>query len=337
MSLRPEIVHIQRKRKAEGNFSLEYIFQDVRERLSTEFQFRVVEVKRSSQGVINRLMNIIQASRSQGRLNHVTGDIHYVTYLLRRSRTVLTILDCGFMVQRNPLKRLLLKWLWLDMPVWRSALVTTISEASKSDIVTYTGCAPDKVRVIPVAVDPIYKPHIRPFNNDCPVLLQVGTAPNKNVVRLAEALEGISCQLVIVGRIDLELENVLAKHGINYLNRINLDREAMYQAYCDCDIVTFVSTFEGFGMPIVEANCVERPVITGQTTSMPEIAGTAACIVDAFSVECIRKGLIRLMQDEAYRDSLVTQGRKNRMRFSNDEVAREYAGVYHELINALEA
>lgn len=84
-------------------------------------------------------------------------------------------------------------------------------------------------------------------------------------------------------------------------------------------------------MPIVEANVVERPVIAGNVTSMPEIAGDAACLVDPYDVNAIREGVLRIIHDAPYRESLVENGRRNRERFRIETIARQYAEVYREL------
>ena len=133
-NITPEIVHIQRKRRESGNFSLEFIFNDVREKLHSRFRFRLLIASRTSDGFWNRVVNIFQVFINQGQINHVTGDIHYVTFLLRKRRTILTILDCGFMDRTEGFKRSLLKFFWLTIPVARAKYLTAISEAPKMDI-----------------------------------------------------------------------------------------------------------------------------------------------------------------------------------------------------------
>jgi len=231
----------------------------------------------------------------------------------------------------NPLLRYIYKLFWLTFPEKKAQYITAISEATKRDIIRYTGCDPDKVIVIPVAVPDHFKPLAKSFNSERPVLLQIGTATNKNIIRLAEAIQGMNCLLVIIGFLSEELKEHLAACRIDYVSRTNLTVEEIYEAYIECDIVTFVSTFEGFGMPIVEANCVERVVITGNTTSMPEVAGDAACVVNPFSVEDIRKGIQRLIEDGGYRETLIVNGRKNRERFGRVAIANMYLDLYQRL------
>ncbi len=334
-NITPEIVHIQRKRRESGNFSLEFIFNDVREKLHSRFRFRLLIASRTSDGFWNRVVNIFQVFINQGQINHVTGDIHYVTFLLRKRRTILTILDCGFMDRTEGFKRSLLKFFWLTIPVARAKYLTAISEATKMDILKYTGCQADKVTVIPVAVDEIYRPLPKQFNTNCPRILQIGTAPNKNVERLIQAIEGIECILVVIGKLTESQATLLVDREIRFINRMNLTREELYDEYDKADIVTFVSTFEGFGMPIIEANCVERPVLAGNNSSMPEVGGDAAVYVDAYSVEDIRSGLTRIINDEELRNRLIQKGRSNRERFSNVTIANMYGALYDKVLSNL--
>lgn len=326
-----QVVHFQRRPRPGANFSLEFIFEDVRQQLEDRVDFKVIVANHYSNGILNRVKNIIGAYRQQGQVNHVTGDIHYINLLFNRKRSVLTILDCRIMQSGGKLQRLLFKWLWLKLPVWKAQRVTTISEASKQDILKYTGCPPTKVSVIPVAVSEMYQPSPKLFNENKPVLLQIGTAPNKNLERLFEAIHPIPCTLVIIGVLDDRHRHSLEKWGIHYENKSNLSPLEMYGEYIRCDLVTFVSTFEGFGMPIIEANRVERPVIAGRNSSMIDVAGKAALLVDAFSVAEIRQGIERIIADAHLRDQLLEQGKINRERFSATRIANMYYEVYADV------
>jgi glycosyltransferase involved in cell wall biosynthesis len=95
--------------------------------------------------------------------------------------------------------------------------------------------------------------------------------------------------------------------------------------------VVFASTYEGFGMPIVEANATGRPVVTSNIGPMPEVAGSAACLVDPFDCSSIREGIVRVIGDADYRSHLVAGGFENVKRFQADVIAAQYAAVYREV------
>ena len=274
---------------------------------------------------------MLDAAVRQRGINHVTGDTTFAGLLLRKKRTVLTILDCIGADTRQGIGGWLYRKIWFEWPVARCQFVTTISEASKQDIVRITGCNPNKVVVTGVAISTRYKRADAEFNSASPTILQIGTATNKNIERLAAALETISCRMIVVGELSESQRSALEKHRIKFENHIRLSDDELLQKYEQCDIVAFVSTFEGFGMPIIEGNTVGRVVVTSQCTSMPEVAGDAACLVDPFSIESIRQGFQRVIGDSGYREALVASGYKNAMRFDPDAIAQRYLSVYRQV------
>ena len=89
-------VFFQRKQYTSGNYSVEFIFNDVRKRLSDKISASVFVSTYHSQGIFKRLYNMIEVMFNQGEVNFITGDIHYISFFLKKKRTILTILDSGF-------------------------------------------------------------------------------------------------------------------------------------------------------------------------------------------------------------------------------------------------
>ena len=143
---------------------------------------------------------------------------------------------------------------------------------------------PERIHVIPVSVSALFTRVDKEFNSENTRVLQVGTKENKNLLRLCEALEGLKCHLVIVGVLTNRQKAALAKHQIAYTNLIGLSDEELVREYQKSDILAFASTLEGFGMPIVEAQIVGRPVVTSNRASMLEVASDGAVLVDPYSV-----------------------------------------------------
>ena len=285
-----------------------------------------------SNGLLSRLLSIVEASRRRRDVNHVTGDVHYLVFGFPRKRTILTIHDCGFMNHVNPIARRILKWFWLDLPVRYCQVVTTVSEATKKDIVRYTGCRPNKIVVIPTIISSNFHRVEKPFDTICPRILHVGLAPNKNFARHVQAISGLKCTLHIVGKLQRQHLSVLERHGVQYTSEHDISQTDMQRAYAESDLLLFASTLEGFGMPILEAQTVGRPVVTSNLSSMPWVAGEAAVLVDPYSVESIRAGVLRVIQDRVVREKLIHEGFDNIRRFDADHVARQYLSVYRSVV-----
>ncbi len=327
-----KVVFLNRKPLEMGNFSIENYFNLVRENLKDPFLPVYLEMPFFNNGFFKRLSNAIYSLFNQGHVNHLTGDIHYVAVFLKKKKTILTVHDCGMMYQAKGLKYRVLKWLWYTIPNNRTTKFTAVSHATKEDVIKFTGCDESKVKVIYVSINAGFIKQPKTFNAIEPRILQIGTAFNKNLERLAEALKGIPCKLAIVGKVPENIIAGLKNNGINYeiIDRRLTDEEIILE-YQKCDILSFISTLEGFGMPIVEANATGRVVITGNVTSMPEVAGKAAHLVDPFSVDEMKKGFIKIINNEEYRNKLIENGYANCKRFSIETITAEYMKLYREI------
>lgn len=328
-----KIVFFYRKKRTFGNFSIEKVFDLIQSHLPSQIQPIRYSVSHESSGFWKRLFITWEAFRNQGDINHVTGDIHFITFLLQKRKTVLTIHDVRFMDHPNPIARWLLKWFWIILPVCRSQIVTVVSEATKQELLKYVQCKPDKIKVIYNPIDSSFQPLLKPFNKERPTILQLGTAPNKNIERLLEALKGIPCHLEIVGKLKPSLKTKLGEYGISYTNSWELSNEEIREKYKTCDIVTLISTYEGFGLPIIEANASGRAVITGNIISMPEVAGNAAHLVDPYDVEDMRIGIMKVIKDDAYRGQLLANGFENAKRFAVEKIVEDYSSIYQTLVS----
>jgi len=171
----------------------------------------------------------------------------------------------------------------------------------------------------------------RPVGTRLTQVLQVGTNPNKNLERLVQAIAPLPVHLRIVGSLSEEQQVLLNTSGLSYSSVANLSEEDLVGEYSGSDVLTFLSTYEGFGLPIVEAQAVGLPVITSNVSSMPEVAGDGAVLVDPFSYEAIRDAVVRLLESPDLAEQLVTRGRQNVQRYLPGAIARMYADIYREM------
>jgi glycosyltransferase involved in cell wall biosynthesis len=219
----------------------------------------------------------------------------------------------------------------------------TVSDFSKKDIVERYGVVQDKITVIHNGVNNSYGPISDSIKNSCrnkysegaPFFLYVGSLHSrKNIVRLIEAFKTFkkksrsNTKLILAGnKYDWTpaMEDALNSSG--YKDEIILTGR-IYQA----DLIelmgsalalTYVSYFEGFGMPVLEAMRSETPVITSDCTSIPEVAGGAALMIDPFKVDAIAEAMSKVEASQELRLELIDKGKKQVALFNWDRCAEE--------------
>jgi glycosyltransferase involved in cell wall biosynthesis len=318
---------IYRKKRAEFN-SIENVFNTLVPFLDTT----KIELPFFSKGILPRLKNISFIKQRKGTLNHITGNDHYLALGLKKKTVILTIHDIEILKRTKGIKRLILKKIWFDWPIKKAKIVTTISEFTKSELIKLGNYkTPIIVVSNPLTLPIKYSP--KEFNTNCPSILHLGVKPNKNLPRLISALNGIKCHLIIIGKENKETLELLSKHNITYSFKTNLCNEEVMEEYKKCDILSFISTYEGFGLPIVEAQAMGRPIITSNISSMPEVAADGALLIDPYNVEDIKNGILKIITNIDYRNSLIENGLKNIKRFEPQQIANQYNSIYKDVID----
>jgi glycosyltransferase involved in cell wall biosynthesis len=315
-------------------FSLERLFASVRQAMPADIEVREVRACAYSGGFWGRLRVLWQVWResfADGDVFHVTGDIHFAALVLPRRRTVLTIHDLTTLSALTGWSRVVFMLLWIRLPVWRSQSVTVISESVRQELIRLLPWAEQKTVVVPACMVSEFPQSPKAFDEVCPTVLLIGTAWNKNLLRVVRAVRGLRCKLRIVGRLPRELQVECASSGVAYTAVHDLDDEAVRREYEACDMLVFASTHEGFGLPIIEAQSVGRVVVTSNRTPMADVAGGAAVLVDPLSEESIRDGIERVIRHGELRESLIALGFENAKRYSPSSTAKQYAAIYREL------
>jgi glycosyltransferase involved in cell wall biosynthesis len=319
------------RRAPRGVFSIERVFESVRAALPRDIEVRLEVSRFTSRGVLRRLLDALRARQRAGEINHVLGDVHYLAWFLPRRGSILTVHDCVSLERTRGARHFLLWLLWYWLPLQRVEHVTAVSEYTRQALAGWVPGTRAPISVIPPPVPPGFGPHPPQPRGERLRLLQVGTSENKNLGRVIEACHGLPVTLDIIGRIDRACEARLRALGIRYENRSELGDAELVEAYRRCDALIFASTYEGFGLPIIEAQAVGRPVITSRACSMPEASGGAACLVDPFDVADIRRGIRRLIDEPDYASTLVRFGHENAARYAPERVAAAYAELYRRV------
>lgn len=253
-------------------------------------------------------------------------------------KTVVTVHDLGaeYLPKMHQLKqRLYLKWI-THYQLKSAARLIAVSKATKEDLVKKVGIHSKKIQVIYEGYDTEnFKPDTK-VASLIPYYLFVGTVqPRKNLDRLIKAIATLKANLVIVGSkgwLSDEIYNLPKKLKIE--DRVKflgyVPDEYLPVLYSGAIALALPSLFEGFGLPILEAQACGCPVLASNISSMPEVAGKGAIYVNPYSVEDIIRGMIK-MENLDTRNKLIKAGFKNIKRFSWEKCARETLEVLEKV------
>jgi glycosyltransferase involved in cell wall biosynthesis len=226
----------------------------------------------------------------------------------------------------------------------RAAALPCISESARSDLIAHFPSAAPKAVAIPLAADASFAAATAGdvaarHGLDRPYVLAVGTLePRKNLERLVAAWQQLpdavrtGHQLALVGPRGWDDEPILqaaAESGAKLLGRV--DDVDLASLYAGCAAFAYPSLYEGFGLPVLEAMGAGAPVITSNVSSLPEVAGDAALLIDPRDTGQIAAALERVLTDKALAADLRARGRERFGRFSWERTARETRALLYEI------
>ncbi len=244
---------------------------------------------------------------------------------------------------------------WRRSACWATHIVT-ISEYSKREIVTHFGVADEKISVIPLGVDERW---FRPVSADLKrqtmkkldlpdkFFLFVGTLqPRKNVARVIEAYRSLpqyvqnQIPLVIVGQAGWECDDIVSVliartygKSVRWLNY--LPDDDLLAIMAQAVALVFPSLYEGFGLPVLEAFAAGTPVITSNGSSLPEVAGDAARLVDPTDPTSIAEAMLEVLENSVLSERLRTKGRTRALTYTWDRTTAMTLEVYQQVSHGL--
>ncbi|MGQ9489415.1 MAG: glycosyltransferase family 4 protein [Anaerolineae bacterium] len=300
----------------------------------------------------------IPAQHPRGHGTSAAGVIYHSPYYLMPYRpgaaTVLTVYD--LIPLRHPehstaRARLLFRWA-TALALRTARVVIAISDFTRRDFLAEFHLAPEHIAAIPLAADPIFRPQpaeavaaVRArYNLPAQYALYVGSnKPHKNLVRLLEAWQMAhgawpmaDSRLVIAGAWDARYPEAKER-----AEALGLGDQVMFLGpvaeadlpalYAGATLFVFPSLYEGFGLPVLEAMACGTPVICARGSSLPEVAGDAAWLVDPLDVAGLAEALARLWSDPALRAGLQQRGLAQAQRFSWQATAQQTLLCYRAL------
>lgn len=250
------------------------------------------------------------------------------------------------------------KFRYLMLPAFRRSIswtdkIITISEYSKASIMRYFNVPSSSVTVIPNAVGEAWFSEVSgdqassvrgKYGLSRDYIIAVGTLqPRKNYTRLVEAFRQLppalrrELSLVIVGRDGWRSDDLVRTlradgHSDNIIWLEAVPQPDLHALVSQASCLAFPSLAEGFGLPVLEAFAAGTPVVASNTTSIPEVAGNAAELVDPEDIDSITAGLTRVIDSPSHATELVELGRLRARQFSWQRSARETEAIYRTLL-----
>lgn len=292
-----------------------------------------------------------------------TNDIYHgldfvLPPLLGKARKVVTVHDLAFLQHPETAIPSLAAYLNKVVPesVALADVVAVNSFATRQALIDHYKTPPEKITVIPCGIAPYFKRITDPvllgatqhkFELTHPLVLSVGTLePRKNHLGLIKAFNELRQnkekppQLVIAGGKGWLYEETLQvveelklENSVRFIGRVS-DLE-LITLYSLADVFAFPSFFEGFGIPPLEALACGAPVVTSNTSSLPEVTGDAAIQVDPHDIQALANAISRLLEDEQLRKDLRRKGYVQAKKYAWPAIAQKMLSIYQKLHNGV--
>lgn len=289
------------------------------------------------------------------------SDGHLVPWLKRLGKTVVvTCHDLINLAQPELYRGLSLApiislntWRWSVDKMTAADHVITVSSHTAKDVSEHLGIAPSKITTVPNAVSELFQPYPRAevlefrqkqnFFSETFCILNVGSNnPRKNISAILEVMRILKENQQPVhfwkagSDFDAEQYKFIDTHDlskqVSYLGKLN--DQMLTMLYNAADVLLAPSLYEGFGLTVLEAMACGTPVITSNTTSLPEVAGDAAILVDPNDIKAMVTGVSRLTKESDFRQRLIEAGLLRVKTFTWNNTAKQIANVYEHVYHS---
>ncbi len=314
------------------HYSIENYYSELIKYNNKKFTFKINKCPFESKGIFKRILLIFWAAFKQGDINHISGDISFISFFFNKKKTITTILDNYSLFRLKGIKKKIYYFFWIKIPIKKSVKIIAISNKTKNEIIRYCKVKKNKIAVIDVCISSFFKKKIKKKIIKKPKILIVGTGENKNIKNILLALNKINCELIIVGKLSYENISIINKFKIPLKNYVSISNKSILQKYYESDILVFASKYEGFGMPILEAQAVGRAVVTSQLEPMTYVAGQGAYYVNPYSIKSINNGIKIIINNDKLRNNLINKGFINVKRFNKLKILESLYNCYNEVL-----
>ena len=277
--------------------------------------------------------------------------MHYTMPVVYSGKIVVTIYDLIHLIfpeyLPSKLGCLYAKFM-INSACKKSKKIITISENTKDDVMKYFSIDSSKIRVIYLGVSEVFKPSEEKANimrkEYGRYMLYVGLIkPHKNILRLIEVFRNlkrnkkVKHKLILIGKGKSPYINEVKEKILDYnmekeiLMFENIPIEKLVDFYCGSDLFVLPSLYEGFGLTLLEAMACGCPVVTSNTSSLPEVVGDAGLMFNPYDINSMEETIYNILNDKTLSQNLIKKGFEQINKFSWKETAKSLLRVYEEV------
>lgn len=302
-------------------------------------------------GIYRRIWNIIPIYYNN--LFHTHNDVfHFFNYIVPprvHGKVITTVYDMTYKLFPETMDPKNLRRLNEGMAysLSRSDKIITITNSSKQDILKYFDIPESKVKIVSpsfsITDTTLQKEYLSKWGISLPYILFLGNLePRKNITNLIQAYallkkeHHVNQVLVVAGQKGWRYNQIFKQ-----ITELGLQKDVIFTGYVtdeektllykNAEVFAFPSLYEGFGMPILEAQKCGTPVLTSCTSSMPEVAGESALLVNPLDYHDISNKLYRMLADSVLRKELILKGLENIKRYTWDEAVKKMMNIYKRI------
>lgn len=293
---------------------------------------------------------IVKKKVIEDNVKHVTRqDLAFLLDLVDLKKTIVTchdIIPIAYYHTRNPIWKLNAKGLR------KAEKIITVSEFSKNDIIKHIRYPEDKIEIIPPAVNHnLYyqnrnKSILKKYGikEDEKVILYVGAEePRKNIQVLINSFDKLKSKISQIKLLKVGTPNYLRVREklLKQIESLNLQKDVIFAGYVPeselakiynaVDLFVFPSLYEGFGIPPLEAMACGTPVITSNSSSLPEVVGDAAIIIDPYDANKFAEEMYEVLTEDGLREEMIRKGLDRSKMFSWEKAARKTREIYEQV------
>lgn len=301
----------------------------------------IIDVSRIQRRGISYLRDINHYKENNSDIVHATVQTLAPLKIIKRpDNFVLTVHDIIPTLYYGKLRKLKSLWFLTERAIPSADMIITISEFSKTELIKYLKIDPDKIRVVPQGINSNYH---NMDKDKCRNLFDLDTDPDTKYILVVSSNEEWK-NMGLLNKIITKYKHPKHKfikigYGqiLDHPDIINLgyiSEEKMPYLYNACDLFIHPSTYEGFGLPPLEAMACGCPVISSNSASLPEVIGDAGILLDGYDVDSWVYQIDRVLSDSYLRNNLIKKGLNRSNKFSWHNTAQKTIEIYEEMLSS---